>query len=208
MGQVAADRRCEALGRAQLMEAAGALMTERGGIDVSIHDIARRSGMSSALIKYHFGHKDGLLLALLEKIVGNSITRLQALVQRDLPPREKLRLHILGVLNIYYRYPYLNRLMHYLLSSSEDAQRSISRSIIQPMIAAQTQILDEGLRAGVFRKINPMSFYFHVIGASDHLFYGLYAMRFAFGIEEIGEELKESYGEDLVETLLNGISAR
>lgn len=203
-----ADRRCAGLGRAQLMEAASALMTERGSIDVSIHDIARRSGVSSALIKYHFGHKDGLLLALLEKIVGDSILRLETLVQRDMAAPEKLRLHILGVLNVYYRYPYLNRLMHYLLSSSEEARRRISVNIVKPMLAAQAAILKQGKAAGAFRDVNPMSFYFHVIGASDHLFYGLFAMKYAFGIEEMGESLKQSYGEDLVRTILNGIAAK
>ena len=203
-----ADRRCAGLGRAQLMEAASALMTERGSIDVSIHDIARRSGVSSALIKYHFGHKEGLLLALLEKVVGDSVLRLETLVRRDMPAPEKLRLHILGVLNAYYRHPYLNRLIHYLLSSSEEARRRISLMIVQPMLAAQAAILAQGKAAGEFRDVNPMSFYFHVIGACDHLFYGLYAMKYAFGIPEMGESLKQTYGEDLVRTILNGIAVK
>jgi AcrR family transcriptional regulator len=46
-----ADRRYAGKGRSHLIEAASALMTERGSINVSIHDIARRSGVSSALIK-------------------------------------------------------------------------------------------------------------------------------------------------------------
>ncbi|WP_199555194.1 TetR family transcriptional regulator [Sandaracinobacteroides hominis] len=204
----AADRRCAGLGRAHLMQAAGELMTERGGIDVSIHDIARRSGTSLALIKYHFGHKDGLLLALLEKIIGDSVGRLEGLVRRDMPPRDKLRLHILGVLNVYCTYPYLSRLMHHLLSTSDEARRRISVNIVKPMVAAQTAILQEGERTGAFRHINPMSFYFQVIGACDHLYYGLYAMKYAFELEDGGLALKQIYGEELVESILNGIGTK
>lgn len=208
MRQAAADRRCPGLGRAQLVEAAGALMAERGSIDVSIHDIARRSGVSSALIKYHFGHKEGLLLSLLETIVGDSIQRLQGLVARDLPAPEKLRLHIQGVLHIHYRHPYLNRLLHHLLSSSEEARRHISLSIVQPMLSAQTAILEQGKADGLFRDVNPMNFYVHVIGASDHLFYGLFAMKYALGVADTGEALRATYGDDLVRTILEGIAAR
>jgi hypothetical protein len=149
-----------------------------------------------------------LLLALLEKVVGDSVLSLETIVRSDISATEKLRLHILGVLNAFYRHPYLNRLIHFLLSSSEDTRRRISLTIVQPVLAAQTAILEQGKAAEEFRDVNPMSFYFHVIGACDHLFYGLYAMKYAFGISEMEESLKENYGEDLVRTILCGIAAK
>lgn len=193
------------MGRVHLMDATGALMAERGTIDISIHDIARRSEMSSALIKYHFGHKDGLLLAVLERVVGDSIARLEKLVERDMPPEDKMRLHIEGVLHVYSRYPYANRLMHYLLSTGEEARMAVSHHIVKPLFAAQSRILAEGHEKGVFRKVDPMNFYFHVIGACDHLFYGHYALRYAFDIEEISEPVRQRYMRDLVATILGGI---
>jgi AcrR family transcriptional regulator len=194
------------MGRVHLMDATGELMAERGTIDVSIHDIARRSGMSSALIKYHFGHKDGLLLAVLERVVGDSILRLEKLVERDIPPADKLRLHIEGVLYVYSRYPYVNRLMHYLLSTGEDARMQVSHRIVKPLFAAQARILAEGYEKGVFRQVDPMNFYFQVIGACDHLFFGHYALRYAFDIEEICEPVRRRYVRDLVATILGGIA--
>ena len=47
----------------KLLLAASMLMIERNSIDVSLSDIAQKSGVNSALVKYHFGNKDGLLLA-------------------------------------------------------------------------------------------------------------------------------------------------
>lgn len=208
MTNIAYAHRGGGMGRVHLMDATGDLMSERGTIDISIHDIARRSGMSSALIKYHFGHKDGLLLAVLERVVGDSIGRLEMLVERDLPPDDKLRLHIEGVLNVYSRYPYVNRLMHYLLSTSEDARMQVSHRIVKPLFAAQSRILSEGYEKGVFRQVDPMNFYFHVIGACDHLFFGHYALRYAFDVEEICEPMRQSYMRDLVATILGGIAAR
>ncbi len=208
MTNVAYVHRGGGMGRIHLMDATGELMAERGTIDISIHDIARRSGMSSALIKYHFGHKDGLLMAVLQRVVGDSISRLEKLVERDLPPEEKMRLHIEGVLNVYYRYPYVNRLMHYLLSTDEEARRQVTHRIVKPMVAAQTRMLEEGHATGVFRQVDPMNFYFHVIGACDHLFFGHYALRYAFDIEDICEPVRQRYARDLIATILGGITIR
>ena len=208
MGERALAPRAGGTGREQLMAAACRLMSSRGTVDISIHEIAHEAGMSSALIKYHFGHKDGLLLAILEKVIGDSVQRLQLLVERPLPPAEKLRLHIEGVLGVYWRHPYVNRLMHYLLSTGEDARQRISLNIVKPLLAAQARILREGEASGTFRHVDPTHFYFHVIGACDHLFFGHYALRYALGIDEISNDLRTRYGRDLVDTILHGIERR
>ena len=42
-------------------------MIERASIEVSLSDIAQKSGVNAALVEYQFGNKDGLLLALLAR---------------------------------------------------------------------------------------------------------------------------------------------
>jgi len=49
------------LRRDQMLEAAAALIAERGFSDTRISDVARRSGASPALVIYYFGTKDKLL---------------------------------------------------------------------------------------------------------------------------------------------------
>src|SRR5690349_20717674 len=53
---VVADQR-----RDQMLEAAAALIAERGFTDTRIADVARRVGASPALVIYYFGTKDTLL---------------------------------------------------------------------------------------------------------------------------------------------------
>lgn len=206
MAEPAISSRGSGTGRQQLILAACKLMAERGTVDISIHEIAHEAGMSSALIKYHFGHKDGLLMALLERIIGDSLGRLQILVERQLPAQEKLRLHIEGVLDVYVRHPYVNRLIHYLLSTGEEARERVSRRIVKPLLAAQARILAEGEASGAFRHVDPTHFYFHLIGACDHLFYGHYALHYAFDIDETAETLRQGYARDLFDTILGGIA--
>lgn len=195
-------------GRAQLIQAACRLMAERGTVDISIHDIAQASGMSSALIKYHFGHKDGLLMAVLEKVIGDNLAHLEVLVDKPIPPTEKLRLHVEGVLGVYARHPYVNRLIHSLLASSEEARERISSSIVTPLLAAQARILAEGASTGAFRPVDPTLFYFHLIGACDHLFFGHCALRSAFGPDGVTQTLQKRYASHLVGSILDGIRPR
>lgn len=61
---------------AKLLVAAGDLMIERNSTEVSLSEIAQKSGVNAALVKYHFGNKDGLLLALLARDAAAEMTNL------------------------------------------------------------------------------------------------------------------------------------
>src|ERR1700709_1409127 len=106
----------------KLLIAASELMIERNSIDVSLSDIAQKSGVNSALVKYHFGNKDGLLLALLARDAATEMSNLEYLLAQPITPTAKLKLHIAGIIRAYHRFPYMNRLIHYLMhETSADA---------------------------------------------------------------------------------------
>src|SRR4029079_17503458 len=73
----------------KLLVAASALMIERASIEVSLSDIAQKSGVNSALVKYHFGNKDGLLLALLARDAETEVTNLEYLLAQPITPTAK-----------------------------------------------------------------------------------------------------------------------
>src|SRR3954462_2553498 len=104
----------------KLIVAASELMIERASIEVSLSDIAQKSGVNAALVKYHFGNKDGLLLALLARDAATEIAQLEYLISQKITPTEKLRLHIGGIIRAYHQFPYMNRLIHYLLHESSE----------------------------------------------------------------------------------------
>ena len=64
----------------KLLLAASGLMIERSSIELSLSDIAQKSGVNAALVKYHFGNKDGLLLAAAVYAVVSLSPKLLALV--------------------------------------------------------------------------------------------------------------------------------
>src|SRR5476651_568433 len=144
----------------RLLVAASELMIERNSIDVSLSDIAQKSGINSALVKYHFGNKDGLLLALLARDAATEVTHLEYLLAQPISPTAKLKLHIAGIIKAYYQFPYMNRLIHYLLhESSAEAADEVSKFFVAPLLDFHRRLLAEGIRAGEFRNIDPVLFY-------------------------------------------------
>lgn len=195
--------------REQLLEAAGMLMIERSSTDVSLSDIAAKSGVNAALVKYYFGNKAGLYMALLRCRLDPGIAQLDHLLAMEIAPQEKLRIHISGMVNTYFHYPYVNRLMHELVSDKSGSYgQLIAQEISKPVANAQRAILEEGLRLGIFKEVDPVLFYFQVVGACDQLFHGRYQLKHAFGIDQIDDQLRRRYVEHLFATLVDGIMLR
>src|SRR6202000_2776360 len=133
----------------KLLLAASTLMIERSSIEVSLSDIAQKSRVNAALLKYHFGNKDGLLLALLARDAATEMTNLEYLLSQPITPTAKLKLHVAGIIRAYHRFPYMNRLIHYLLheTSAEDAD-AVSKFFIAPLLDFQRRLLSQGVRCG------------------------------------------------------------
>lgn len=193
--------------RDQLLDATGALMTEQRTIDISLAEIAERSGLNSALVKYYFGSKNGLLVALLRKVLGPRMAELEPLTHAPAAPNEKLRIHINGVVNTYFKYPYVNRLMHYLMTEAgQEYGRIIAEEFARPLVDTQTAILKEGQAQGLFLETDPLMFYFHLVGACDYLFFGRATLDHVFGVQEVTQDLKRRYVDHIYQTLTKGLA--
>jgi AcrR family transcriptional regulator len=190
----------------KLLMAASELMIERASIEVSLSDIAQKSGVNAALVKYHFGNKDGLLLALLARDAATEMSNLEYLLAQPITPTAKLKLHIAGIIRAYYRFPYMNRLIHYLLhESSAEAADEVSKFFVAPLLDFHRRLLALGIKAGEFRKIDPVLFYTSLIGACDHLFFARHAMSRATGVGPVTDEVCRDYIKHMEALVCNGM---
>ena len=190
----------------KLLVAASELMIERSSIEISLSDIAQKSGVNAALVKYHFGNKDGLLLALLARDAATEVAHLEYLLAQPITPTAKLKLHIAGIIRAYHQFPYMNRLIHFLLhESSAEAADEVSKFFVAPLLDFHRRLLAEGIRAGEFRNIDPVLFYTSLIGACDHLFFGRHAMSRATGVGPVTDEVCRQYIRHVEALICGGI---
>ena len=195
--------------KAQLIEAASSILSERNSVNLTFSELAARSGMNSALVKYHFGNKEGLLFAVLERNSDNWLEALERLLARDdLNPEEKMRLHLRGLMETYARAPFIQRLHNALMRDTNDENKKrIADEMIQPVADAQRQIIEDGIAQGIFRKIDPMLFYFSSSGAVSFLYTQNFTLEHTFGYAEIDNELNNRAFDQVIEMVMQGILA-
>ena len=190
-----------------LLDATAQLLAEVTTVDVSLSEIAKRAAVNSALIKYYYGNKEGLLLALLEREAKTAMASLKALAGMEMPAEKKLKLHINAIIDAFYWAPYVNRLIHYLVDSgSPQASRRVTELYTQPMIAVYRAIVEQGVREGVMQPVNPGLLYYCLAGAADHIFHAAYSVPATLGVTALDEGIKQQYAALVSGIFLRGLA--
>ncbi|HWU04021.1 MAG TPA: TetR family transcriptional regulator [Novosphingobium sp.] len=192
--------------RAQLLDTAGVLMRDGDTVDISLSELAAASGLNSALVKYYFGNKAGLLRALLERDFAAILKAVDTLLAKDADPETKLRLHMSAVANTFFRTPYIHGLLMRLIRESDAAEgQRIADTCLKPLLDAYERLIGEGVARGVFRPVDPQFFYFTVIGAADRFFTSRHVLRYCAAIDELDEGLRDRYRAHLNDFVVAGI---
>lgn len=192
--------------RDQLIEAASQIMRDGDTIDLSLSELSLRAGLNSALVKYYFGNKNGLMLALLDRDMGNIVFSLGALLAKDIPPEDKLRIHIGAVIDTYYAFPYLNRLLMRMVRDSAPVEAArIADLYLKPISKVYDALIAEGVKAGKFRKLDPQFFYFTVTGAADRFYSSRLVLRHCYNQDDFNENMRDAYREHSIDLIMRGL---
>lgn len=193
--------------RERLLDGAAALIIEARRIDISLSEIAARTGLNAALVKYYFGSKTGMLVALARRDAERALREMDQLLRKPIAAREKMRLHLRGIMEAYARSPYLNRLLHALLRGPDPAAAAELRDhLARPVLECQRRILQEGRRSGEFREVDPAIFYLSATGACDQ-FMQLDDLLALEGGAAARENFQSRYADFVVNMLLASLAA-
>jgi AcrR family transcriptional regulator len=189
----------------RLLQASHELLYERSGAPFSVNELCARAQANVAMVKYCFGNKDGLLLALTLRITDHFRSDFERLAGVDMGWREKLERHVAGMVRNYWRFPYINRLLADQIQRADEPD-PLSESFAAPLAAFHRDLLGEGARAGEVRAIDPVLFFFSVVGMSEFLFTARGWRIHGFGLV-LDEDVVDRYTDHVVELLLGGIAA-
>ncbi|MFO1254488.1 MAG: TetR family transcriptional regulator [Sphingomonadaceae bacterium] len=195
--------------REQLLQTASDIMREGDIVDISLSELSLRSGLNSALVKYYFGNKAGLMKALLDRDMEGIVHAVDALMSKDMDPQQRLRRHIGAVVDTYFKTPYLNRLLMRLVrESNDDEAHRIADSYLTPLSRAYDRLIEDGVKQGVFRNVDPQLFYFTATGAADRFFASRLVLKHCYDTDTLTEELRDRYKEHLIDFIMTGILTR
>ena len=136
--QVARSPEDLAAKRHQILDAAMAMLHEKGFARTTMSDVARRAGIGRGTVYWHFPSKDELFLAVVQREVEQMSAQLEPMVATPMPAAEKLELMVTMTFQMYGEVPHLFRaFMSILTGSGEDLEQKL-----------------EDVLAGVYRQYN------------------------------------------------------
>jgi len=192
--------------RLRLIEAAIQLMVRRDSIEITLLEIASEAGLNGALVKYHFGNKDKLMLAVLFHIVLPGLESLERLVRSDISAKRKMEIHVNAMIAALWRYPFLNRLLRNITSPPDCAEaQDVSAKFTRPFLKYQRDIFEEGVKNGEFRQADPLLFYMLLSGMSEAILDLRPTLQQVYGIATITPELCAWYSRCVIGVIANGI---
>ncbi len=80
----------------RILAAATSLLAERGYEAVTLENVAAEAGVNKASIRYNFGNKAGLLMAIVDNLIHDECLRLAADTE-NVPEEERLHVAMLGI---------------------------------------------------------------------------------------------------------------
>ena len=141
----------------QLMAAALDLFAERNFASVTIKDIARATGVNTALIYYYFENKDDLFRAVIEDAVNQAFDNFRKLRERTEDPAEIIDDWLKNHVELFEP---IHKLVKVSLDYSGARKKvvAIDRSIRQ-FYEEEARMLSgcirQGIAEGIFRKVDP-----------------------------------------------------
>lgn len=139
--------------RDKLIDAGEKLFAERGLSGVSIRELAKTAGANSALISYHFGGKEGLYSAILEKQFFPISRLLDAVGLLKASPSEKIIRYAQGVAIVHNKAPFLTKfLMREMLNQPSAFLEPFIQKYIRRIYGFLTTTLQAGIDCGEFRR--------------------------------------------------------
>jgi TetR/AcrR family transcriptional regulator len=157
------EKRDESVHR--MLDAAMEVFAEAGYEGARVDEIAKRAGVNKAMIYYRIGNKKSLYEQVLLHVFGDSMQRLAENVREDLSPEEKFKTYIANIATSMTQHPFFPRIMMREVASGWTNSSDEIVKHIAGILVNLNDIINDGVKKGVFLQANPVVVHLMVIGA-------------------------------------------
>ncbi|NBC36187.1 TetR family transcriptional regulator [Novosphingobium sp. FSY-8] len=191
--------------RDDILDVASKEFSEKGLAGARIDEIAEKTQTSKRMIYYHFGSKDGLYQAVLERAYERIRTQEQAARFEDMAPDQALRAIIGHNFDYHFEHPEFVRLVmnENVEKGAHITQIEGVRDRNRSVIAALAAILDKGIAQGLFREgIDPVDLHTTISALSFYNVSNRYTFRHNFGVDFAQAATRARRREQIIDCVL------
>lgn len=157
--------------RETILNAAMEEFSAKGYDGARVDEIALRSGINKNVLYHHFGSKDDLFTAVLERTYEVIRTRQKDLQLRNMSAVEGIRKLVVFTGRVWVQFPHFLRLLHSenLLGGRHVKESSKIAKMYNPLLATIKELLQRGIDEKVFRdEIDPIDLYISITSLTAH----------------------------------------
>ena len=200
----------QTVGREALITRTCEMLTELPPNRITRAEVARHMNVDPSLIRYYFRDRSTLLIAAAERLV-DTFQRLldEELAQSDMSAAGRLRARISALLKLNITYPFFHRLMiDELVTLDTPAAVRFVEQLTRDGVAGYTEVIDAGVKDGVFRRTSVPFLFLAVIGMCEFFVNGMPILRIVMGKDFDQRAISARYREFICELLLDGLKTR
>jgi TetR/AcrR family transcriptional regulator len=160
--------------RAAILEAALSEFAEEGIAGARMEAIAAAAGVNKALLHYYFRDKERLYGAALDHVFATLSQRMLEVLERDLPPPEKIMAYAAAHFDFIAASPIYPRMVQREMMragrSGSPHMRRIAERYLRPIFLKIMTVMQEGMARGQFRRIDAGHFLVSLIAMNVFYF--------------------------------------
>ena len=155
--------------RAQIVDCAIETIAELGFARASVDQIAKRADVSKGVITYHFPNKEGIMDAVIEKVVAAGRAYMAPRIMAETSAAGRLRAYIESDLEFIdaHRKPLIALVEIAMSARRADGSLVIGPESLTQRAANLEELLRAGQRSGEFRRFNTRVMALTIIQAID-----------------------------------------
>jgi TetR/AcrR family transcriptional regulator len=177
--------------RAAILQAAVQEFAQEGMAGARIDAIAKAAGVNKALLYYYFQDKEALYGAALDYVFGQLSDRMMEVLDRDLPPAEKIRAYLGTYFDFIASHAYYRSLVQREMMRAGHGSPHmprIGKRYFQPLFMRLSEVLRAGIARGDFRPVDPVHFIPSMIALVVFYFTSAPVMKAVTGFDPLSPE--------------------
>lgn len=171
----------------QIMDAAEEVFLEKGYLLATTTEIAKRAGVTHAMLHYYFRTKEHIFIKVLDKHVYGMIDALHRVMSRENPFKETVRMGI----SAFYDYLAANpKIGTFLYDVTHQCPELLQKyriplsSAATPILKFHKSMLESEIAKGNIRSITPVELLLDIVTLNISFFMALPVLENLFGTDE------------------------